>query len=141
MVQNLSRTQQCLHFFIGHFFLTLFFLLIRRSPWNGNGAISDPQLSASSQWNNNYAPNLARLNIKEKLPKHGAWSSRTNNGNQWLQVDLNDITTVTRLATQGRNVRGSSPSQWVTRYKLRFSIDGCHFPRLQTIRKQFSKGK
>ncbi|XP_068677063.1 uncharacterized protein [Montipora foliosa] len=92
-----------------------------------NGAISDPQLSASSQWDGDHAPNLARLNIKEKWPKRGAWSSRTNNGNQWLQVDLNDITTVTRLATQGRNVRRSFFNQWVTRYKLRFSIDGVIF--------------
>ena len=92
-----------------------------------NGAISDSQLSASSQWDGNHAPNLARLNIKEKWPKRGAWSSRTNNGNQWLQVDLNDVTTVTRLGTQGRNVRWYSPNQWVTKYKLRFSIDGVIF--------------
>ena len=90
-----------------------------------NGAIVDSRISASSEWDGNHSPKRARLHTRETVTGRGAWSSLTNNLNQWLQVDLDKITPVTHVATQGRNF--FSPGQWVTKYKLQFSDDGASF--------------
>ena len=56
--------------------------------------------------------------------KAGSWSSRPNDANQWLQIDLGITNAkVTGLASQGR----ADADQWVTKYKLQYSHDGVHF--------------
>ena len=85
-----------------------------------SGAISDFQISASSQKTDSFAASRARLNVKVTGIKQGGWSPLKDDLNQWLQVDLSGFTTVTRLATQGRD--GSD--EWVTKYKLQYSVDG-----------------
>ena len=92
-----------------------------------SGTITASQLTASSIWDVYHSPARARLHTKDLgLSKGiGAWSSSTNNFNQWLQVDLGKITSVTYIATQGRN--GYSTPQWVKKYKLQFSNDGVSF--------------
>ena len=96
-----------------------------------SGAISDSQISASSQYDANHAAIQGRLNFQETSGKAGAWVPAYNDGNPWLQVDLgNQLTNVTRVATQGRNYnqwpRGPH-NQWVTKYKLQYSDDGVNF--------------
>lgn len=89
-----------------------------------NGAIPDGQISASSHWNANHAAIQGRLDYEGTRLKAGSWSSRYNNNNQWLQIDLySEYTKVTRIATQGRNRH----SQWVKLYKLQYSKDGKYF--------------
>ena len=88
-----------------------------------NGAISDAQISASSQLHDNNGPHRARLNRRKFKKKKGAWSSLKNDIYQWLQVDLGKYTTVTRIATQGR----SDLDRWVTKYRLQYSEDGVIF--------------
>ena len=89
-------------------------------------AITDIQISASSQWNADHAAFQGRLHFQESKSKAGSWSARTNDANQWLQVDLgNNHTRVTAVATQGRN--SAAYSQWVTKYKLQYSNDGVNF--------------
>ena len=88
-----------------------------------NGAISDAQITASSQRPDNNGPHRARLNSRKLGNKKGAWSSLKNDTYQWLQVDLGKYTTVTRIATQGR----SDMRQWVTKYRLQHSEDGVNF--------------
>ena len=89
-----------------------------------SGAISDAKISASTQYDANHAAIQGRLHFQRSSSKAGSWSARTNDVNQWLQIDLgNQVTKVTRLATQGRN----AVSQWVTRYKLQYSQDGVTF--------------
>ena len=83
-----------------------------------SGAISDNQISASSQLNGNHSAIQARLHSKA-----GAWSPLTDDLSQWLQVDLGSDTRVTRVATQGSNAYNES----VTYYKLQFSDDGVTF--------------
>ena len=70
-----------------------------------NGAIPDDRITASSEWDhNNHAPSQARLNFQETIFKSGAWAAKTNDYNQWLQIDLvKPDVFVTRVATQGRN--------------------------------------
>ena len=89
-----------------------------------SGVISAGQISASSQWDANHAAIQGRLHFKAGGGKQGAWSARTNDVNQLLQIDLGNMNTkVTRVASQGRD--GSN--QWVTKYKLQYSTDGVNF--------------
>ena len=89
-----------------------------------SGAISDGQMSASSQWDKNHAAPQGRLYFKAVPGRSGSWSAKDNDVSQWLQVDLgNPQTNVTALATQGRN----DYLQWVTKYKVQYSGDGVSF--------------
>jgi len=88
-----------------------------------SGVITDEQISASSQWDDNHAAIQGRLNFKPYGIKQGAWSARTNDVDQWLQINLNEYVTLTHVASQGRN----AADQWVTKYKLQYSIDGTTF--------------
>ena len=89
-----------------------------------NGAISDRQITASSQLDANHAVTQGRLNFKATANKAGSWSAGSNDSSQWLQIDLGiQNTKVTRVATQGRD---NSP-QWVTKYKLQYSDNGENF--------------
>ena len=85
--------------------------------------ISDAQISASSQLDDNHSARQARLHFKISGIKRGGWSALTNDLNQWLQVDLGSYSKVTRVATQGRNAY----NEWVTRYRLQYSDDGITF--------------
>lgn len=91
-----------------------------------SGAIADSQLTASSEYNAYHAPKRSRLHTKEiSTLARGAWSSLTNDANQWLQIDVGKIRNVTHIATQGRN--SYSPFQYVTKYKVQYSNDGLTF--------------
>ena len=97
-----------------------------------SGAIPNYQISASSMWDNNHASSQARLNFQETILKSGSWSAKTNDGNQWLQIDMGRLgKIVTRVATQGRNCYSGWPhgphSQWVTKYTLQYSEDCVSF--------------
>ena len=86
-----------------------------------DGTILDSQISASSVYGPNYAAQQARLHFKVSPVKTGGWSAKKNDNNQWLQVDLQKMTRITGIATQGRN--GYSPGQWVEQYKLQYGED------------------
>ena len=86
-------------------------------------AISDAQISASSEWSPNHAAIQGRLNFQAGDGKGGGWSAKHNDQNQWLQADLGSRRNITHLATQGRNAH----NQWVTSYKVEYSDDGTSF--------------
>ena len=89
-----------------------------------DGAISDGQITASSEFSANHAAKQGRLHLQETFDpwKSGSWSVLTNDVNQWLQVDLRDrYIKATRVATQGRS--SYIHPQWVTTYKLQYSND------------------
>ena len=88
-----------------------------------NKAISDVQISASSQQDDNHSAQRSRLRITADGIKSGGWSALRDDFNQWLQVDLGSYTTVTRVATQGSNGR----DHWVTKYRLQYSYAGVTF--------------
>ena len=90
-----------------------------------SGAITDAQISASSQSDNNHGASRARLHLlfNGKTTKRGAWSSNSSDLNQWLEINLGGYTTLTRVATQG----SSDYDQWVTKYRLQYSDDGVIF--------------
>ena len=87
-------------------------------------AIADGKISASTQWDSNHAAKQARLHFPGASGIAGSWSSRHNDANQWLQIDLGiQNAKVTGLASQGR----ADADQWVIKYKLQYSHDGVNF--------------
>ena len=89
-----------------------------------SGAISDTQISASTEYQSRLAAIYGRLYFRRNGRIAGAWAASTNDANQWLQIDLigND-SIVTRVATQGRD----DYNQWVTLYTLQYSNDSLNF--------------
>ena len=87
-----------------------------------NGRIRAHQLTASSSWDKNHAPNYGRLHFRRAGHRMGAWCARHNNRLQWFQVYFGRPTRVVKFATQGRQ----DARQWVTQYYLTFSQDGVH---------------
>ena len=105
-----------------------------------SGAISDAQITASSRMNNNSTPRQARLNfIEQGIKQGGGWSSLKSDRNQWLQVDLGSHTTVSGVATQGRN--SAKWRQWITNFTLQFSFDGVIFQSYKEPGKMSAKVK
>jgi len=88
-----------------------------------NGAISDEQITASSQYTTDHAAYQGRLHLQETSNKSGSWVAGAGDANPWLQIDLRTLyTKVTRVATQGSN--GVNHIDWVTIYKLQYGNDG-----------------
>lgn len=92
-----------------------------------NGKIPNSALSASSQLNSAFGPENARLHFYAVSGRNGAWIPKTQDHNQWLQVDFGGETLITRIATQGRQ----DANQWVKEYTLRYSLDGSYFKQYQ----------
>lgn len=85
-----------------------------------NGALTELQISASTEWDFDHSANIGRL---FKTFRAGAWSAGINDGNQWIQLDLGRRRIkVTRVATQGRY-----NGQLVTTYKLQYSETTVNF--------------
>ena len=90
-----------------------------------SGAISDGQVTASSQYDDTLVPYNGRLNSQTTPNKAGAWAPVCPGADQWLQIDLGlNHADVTGVATQGRNY---NCCQWVTKYKLQYSGDEVNF--------------
>ena len=86
--------------------------------------IKDAQITASSQYDANHGPSNGRLNFKAGGGKTGAWSARTNDVNQYLQVDFGHRTKVTEIETQGRE---DCCNQWVKSYTVSYSNDNNNY--------------
>ena len=84
-----------------------------------SNAISDVQITGSTEVNSNYAPPLGRLHLLPAVRGLcGAWAAAGGDTNPWLQIDLlKHNTRITRVATQGRH----NHNQWVTKYSLLYA--------------------
>ena len=82
-----------------------------------SGKIPNARITSSSAYNARYTAPNGRLN------KPFCWIARYNNHNQWFMVDFGRTTTLRKIATQGRR----DANQWVTRYKLTYSVDTLHW--------------
>ena len=80
-------------------------------------------MTASSQWDANHAAWLARLHRARRGRLMGAWSSRHNKHNQWLQIDMGRHMKCSGINTQGRQ----DADQWVTAYYIQYGSDGTRF--------------
>ena len=85
--------------------------------------IPDGAFTASSSTDDRHGPSLARLNILSDGKHMAAWCPKVKSTNQWLQIDLGEITAVTKVATQGRYNSEDS----VKTYTLSYSVDGMHW--------------
>ena len=86
-----------------------------------SGLLPNSSITASSVYGtlNRHGAWLARLNNVPNGKFWGSWSANLKEAGQWLQIDLGEERLLTNFATQGRP---SSP-QWVTSYKIMFSLD------------------
>ena len=89
-----------------------------------NGTIRDSQITASSAYDSRHNASNGRLNFRRHGQTVGAWSSKTQNNNQWLQVDFQRSAIITGISTQGRD---SYHNQYVKNYKISFSVNGAKF--------------
>lgn len=92
-----------------------------------NGKLPNSAISASSTLNSYYGPENARLHFHPQSGRYGAWIPKTQDLNQWLQLDFGVETVVTRIETQGRQ----DAAQWVKKYTLRYSKNGDYFQQYQ----------
>ena len=90
-----------------------------------NGRIRDGQVRASSNYDSNHRAQNGRLNFIAHNGRTGAWSAKVNDINQWLQVDLEQLTVITGISTQGRADSGSN--QFVKTYIVSYSNDSAQF--------------
>lgn len=102
-----------------------------------DGRIQDSAMSASTIDSSNHAANLARLNLVAVSSKAGAWCPKTKNDQQWLKIDLGILTTVTKVATQGRQ----DNSEWVTSYFISYSINNSYWTNHTEDGEKKVKGK
>ena len=102
-----------------------------------NRLIKDSQIDASSEYDSTHAAIQARLNFKAGRGKQGGWSADSNDANQWIQVALGSNTTLTGIATQGRNGK----NQWVSKYQLQYSDDGVNFDYYKALGQSSPKVK
>ncbi|CAH3116202.1 unnamed protein product, partial [Pocillopora meandrina] len=86
------------------------------------GRIPDSSFSASSIFKAIYAAKYGRLNGRR------AWEPKTNDLDDYLQIDLLYEYVICAVATQGNPPTQSIGAQeWTTEYKLRFSLNGTTF--------------
>ena len=92
-----------------------------------DGRIKDLQITASSVYKKRSPfPWLARLN--RNIPSWGAWCPDITGGtiteknyDQYIQIDLLNLTNITGIATQGRSY--SNGKEYARNYKISYSRD------------------
>ncbi|XP_030642553.1 retinoschisin 1b [Chanos chanos] len=86
-----------------------------------SGSVSSDQITCSSQeqyvgWFSSWTASKARLNSQG----YGcAWLSRFQDANQWIQVDLLEVSVVSGILTQGR----CDADEWMTKYSIQYRVD------------------
>ena len=96
-----------------------------------NGRIKNSQITTSGVARGTTARGWqARLN--RNIPKYGAWCAYVSGGSrsernydQYIQIDLLNMTTITGIATQGREFGGGT--QYVRNYKISYSKDSLNW--------------
>jgi hypothetical protein len=83
-----------------------------------SGALDSSRLAASSSLNEAHDERGSRL-LTYSVGAHSL-SVQHLNEHQYLQIDVGLVTTITAVATQGRN----NAAQWVKTYLLRYSVSG-----------------
>ena len=86
-----------------------------------NGDIADSQITATTS-HDHCDLYLSRLDSTI------SWCATSNDQDQYVQVDLLELTHVTGVITQGRE---NHAVQWVTSYKVKYSRDGSSWGTVQ----------
>ena len=77
-------------------------------------SLTDEHLSVSTFFSSDLNLSFSRINSA------AGWAALNNDANQWIQVTLNEVKVIVKVATQGRG----DWDQWVTSYKLQTSYGG-----------------
>ena len=89
-----------------------------------NRKISNSAITASSEYSTSSKAIYGRLHFLFRSGiNYGAWSAKTNDVFQYLQINFGDWTKVTRVAIQGRQ----DANQWVKSYSLSYGYDAAFF--------------
>ena len=80
--------------------------------------IKDSAVTASSWFDERTVPEKARLDMMERIGDrtYAGWITGTSDDKQWLQVNLERVMKITRIATQGGCYKYNKC--WVTSYSL-----------------------
>ncbi|KAL5005600.1 hypothetical protein ScPMuIL_016758 [Solemya velum] len=93
--------------------------------------VADNKLTASSTWEtpsgHTHGPERARLNTVKDSNGEGSWCAGSNDVNQFIQVEFDNVKRVTGIATKGRGQLLTRGNQWVTRYSVAHSTDGSNW--------------
>ncbi|KAG8136756.1 hypothetical protein E2320_005314 [Naja naja] len=84
-----------------------------------SGAIKNSEITGSSYkktWWSSWEPSLARLNLKGRT---NAWQPKVNNKDQWLQIDLQHLTKITSIITQGAT--SMSTAMYVKTFSIHYT--------------------
>ncbi|XP_046883412.1 neuropilin-1a isoform X1 [Hypomesus transpacificus] len=84
-----------------------------------SGEITSDQISASSQYNPNWAPERSRLNYKEN-----GWTPSDDSAREWIQVDLGFLRFISAVGTQGAISKETKKHYFVRSYKVDVSSNG-----------------
>ena len=91
-----------------------------------DGRIKDSQITVSSVIKTAYG---WKARLRQNIPDWGAWCPdvsggkiRGKNYDQYIEIDLLNLTKVTRIATQGREY--NEGIEWVKDYKIQYRKDG-----------------
>lgn len=88
-----------------------------------NGQIPSSSMVSSSQYNQYYGPERARLRLVTEGSNVGGWAPKSSSTKEWIRFDLGENTKVTRIATQGRD----NGNWWTTSYSLSYRVDGGNY--------------
>lgn len=83
---------------------------------------------ASSMWDVNHSPTLARLNLKRSGRKIGAWAARINNHNQWLRIDLGGPRSVKCVLFKKRRCLYANDTLMMTSLCCLLDVSIDHYP-------------
>ncbi|KAL5006011.1 hypothetical protein ScPMuIL_017169 [Solemya velum] len=92
--------------------------------------VADNKLTASSIYAPTHSTERARLSTVKDFENQGAWSAGSNDGNQFIQVEFDNVKRVTRIATKGRN-QVLQHNQWVKSYSVAYSADGFNWRTIE----------
>ncbi|CDW83241.1 galactose-binding domain-containing protein [Stylonychia lemnae] len=81
-------------------------------------------VSASSEHDPGHSVHRCIINVNNAREGATTWCAGANDTQQWIQVCLITPKLVTSVALQGR---GQGCDQWVTRYRIMYSIDGINW--------------
>ena len=88
-----------------------------------NKQISDAAITASSEDNSETKAYYGRLHFLRGSGRAGGWAAKSNENDQFLQVNFDGWRKVTRVAIQGREDK----DQWVKEFSLSYGYDSVFF--------------
>lgn len=95
-----------------------------------NRVIPDSAIEVSSSYNQDSGSDKARLEMTWNGGYNAGWKAATSDLHQWLQINLANVTNITKIATQGGQTKIIDTSngyyiskEWVNSFSLSYKLD------------------